>query len=690
MTTMTPLGHKIMLDRYALKDTKRETIKAGDTVLVIVDKNTGQREVGQVLDTFTYQGSPYAIVIYDDDLDTVANYRFEDLDKPLETSYDQIVDRVSRAVAANELNPSFWENEFRMIMKDFKFIPAGRILAAAGAPGALTFFNCYVLPSPHDSREGIFMRLSEMAEIMSRGGGVGMNISSLRPKKAYVKGVNGRSSGAVSWGSLYSTVTGLIEQGGSRRGALMLIMNDWHPDILEFVNSKREAGKITNANISVALSDRFMQAVKDDADWDLVFPDTTHHAYDLVWTGNLQEANDAGIPIVTYKTIKARELWDAIISSAHASAEPGIWFNDRSELFSNSFYYDQLTATNPCGEQPLPAWSVCNLGAINLAEFYDEGTGSVKWGSLGKTIKTAVRFLDNVIDTTPYFYEENEIQQKKERRIGLNTMGLAELLIKCHIRYGSEESLKFIDGLYEFIASNAYMASTDLAVLREPFPAFEASKFMESEYVKGLPTSVKQLIRKNGIRNVTLLTQAPNGTIGTMVGTSTGIEPFFSFEWTRKSRLGTHKEDIAIARNAPRPLPGYFVTAMDLTPEEHVRVQAVIQRWVDSAISKTVNMPTSATKEDVAEVYTLMHTLGCKGGTVYRDKSRDDQILRPSNNITVTSKAFDVKTILLTKETYSQEFPKPEDVCPECHEKTLLHESGCETCTSCGYSLCTL
>lgn len=507
------------------------------------------------------------------------------------------------------------------VEEDHSFVSAGVVVS-----------NCYVVPSPQDSRQGIMSTLTQMTEIMSRGGGVGINLSSLRPAHSYVKGVNGRSSGSVSWGALYSFVTGLIEQGGSRRGALMLILDDWHPDIFNFINSKRTAGKITNANISVGVSDALMAAVKADADWDLVFPDTTSPDYNETWDGNLEVWRAAGKPIIKHKTVKAREVWNTIIESAWDSAEPGVFFNDRYNKMSNSWYFAPIICTNPCGEQGLPGWGVCNLGAVNLAKFYDASKRDVAWRDLGETVRTAVRFLDNVIDVTPYFFDENYAQQQKERRVGLNTMGLAELMLRLGIRYGSAESVRWLDRLYEFIATESYEASIELAKERGAFPAFDADKHLQSGFMKSLPQRICEKVAKHGIRNVTLLTQAPNGTIGTMVDTSTGIEPFFSWTFYRKSRLGLHEQNVAVVEewkqaNPGHDLPDYFVTAMELSPEEHVRVQAAIQRWVDSSISKTCNVPNEYTVEQVRKLYEQMYDLGCKGGTIYRDGSRDEQVL---------------------------------------------------------------
>ena len=990
------LGYKIFLDRYAQKDMTRTTLAVGDTVIVVVDAKTGQREIG----TVKAMKLPEVTITLRDG-DTVVR-DLEHVDKPLETRPEQMMDRVAAGVAATEKTSALqktWTDNFRWLLDDWKFVPGGRILAAAGTDQELTFYNCYVIPSPRDSREGIMTTLTQMTEIMSRGGGVGINISTLRPRHAYVKGVNGRSSGSVSWGALYSFVTGLIEQGGSRRGALMLILNDWHPDVFDFINSKREAGRITNANISVGVSDKLMEAVKADEDWQLLFPDTSDPDYDELWDGDLDTWKAAGRKVIHYKTIKARELWRSIIESAWASAEPGVWFNERSNKMANSWYFNPLIATNPCitgdsriytdkglvkaqelfdeeteisvavdgrfgaeastlpatrvfmtgvkpvfrlqtkegyylratadhrimtargwvelqdlepgdkihihnrkggfgqegsleegrilgwlvgdgtikadravlsffgeekrelapmfsqyvtdlvepmtdrnraypvgivdvadrdearvqserlrtiaeayglvedkhqvpevvfkgteemqrgflqalftadgsvqyfkqkksasirlaanklelleavqmllmnfgvaskiykerreagyrklpdgkgglkqywceaqhelvvsranmvvfrdeigfvltrkqeqledmladyvkapyresftatvesiaedgieevfdvteplthsfvangiaihncGEQPLGAFSVCNLGAINLARFYDDEKQDVQWGELRQTIQYATRFLDNVIDTTPYFFPENETIQLGERRVGLGTMGIAELMVRCGIRYGSDESVKFIDKVYGLIATTAYETSAELAAEKGAFPNFDAEKFLESGYMQQMPDNVRNVIAEKGARNVTLLTQAPTGTTGTMVNTSTGIEPFFSWVYYRKSRLGLHEEQVPVVAEwrAENPtvedLPEHFVTAMDLSPDEHVKVQGAFQRWVDSAISKTANVPNEYNVDQVSDLYLYMYELGCKGGTIYRDGSRDEQVL---------------------------------------------------------------
>nr|WP_319473450.1 adenosylcobalamin-dependent ribonucleoside-diphosphate reductase [uncultured Sphaerochaeta sp.] len=624
---LNPLGRKIFLDRYALKDVQKETLQVGDVVVAVSNPKTGQREIGVV----TELNSGDAITVKLDE-GTILHVKREDVDKPLETDPAQMLARVAKGIASQE-KPEVrkqWEKEFNWLLEDWKFVPGGRILTGAGTDQNLTYFNCYVIPSPKDSRGGIIASLGQMTEIMSRGGGVGMNISSLRPRHSYVKGVNGRSSGSVSWGGLFSFVTGLIEQGGSRRGALMLILNVWHPDILDFIESKREMGKITNANISVGITDDFMDAVRSDGDWNTYFPDTTDPDYNEKWDGDIEKWKKSGHKVQVYQTMKARKIWDAIVESAWASAEPGVFFIDRYNKMSNSWYYSSIQSTNPCGEQGLPPWGVCNLGSINLSRFVKNK--KVNYKDLGRAVRLAVRFLDDVIDDTPYFFEENKRQQQSERRIGLGTMGLADMLIKMELGYGSDESLTFIEELYKFICVEAYAESCDLAKEKGSFSLFDAEKLLESGFMKQMPEEIRQKVREQGLRNVTLLTQAPTGTTGTMVNTSTGIEPYYFWEWERTGRMGTNIERVKVYDDWVKDNPGakkpdYFVSAMDLAPEGHVKVQAAIQKWVDSSISKTGNTPKEYTIEQTGNLYELLYDLGCKGGTTYRDGSRDTQVL---------------------------------------------------------------
>jgi len=633
-STLTGLSEKIFLDRYALKDADTNNTKVGDVVLVLTkdDPKFPTKEVGEVIERNgrTVKVKTRSEKIVEADIDQ--------LTLTIEKTPEQMWDRLAKAIAKVEATPAKqkeWTEKFRYILDDWKLVPGGRIAAGAGANEELTLFNCYVIPSPKDSRRGILETLMEMTEIMARGGGVGINLSSLRPRRAIVKGVNGSSSGAVSWGGIYSYATGLIEQGGSRRGALMLMINDWHPDLLDFITVKTKMGLITNANLSVCISNSFMKAVKEDLDWDLYFPDTTDPDYDELWDGNMDKWKQLGKPVKHYKTLKARDIWHMIIESAWKSAEPGVVFMEYYNQMSNSWYFNPIICTNPCGEQGLPAWGVCNLSAINLSKFYDEANHDVNWEELKKVVRYSVRFLDNVIDATPYHFEENRENQQAERRVGLGTMGLAELMIKLRIRYGSPESLEFLDKLYGFIAREAYLSSADIASEKGPFKYFDAEPFLQSGFMKNMVSvfpEVGEAVRTKGMRNVTVITQAPTGSTGTMVDTSTGIEPYFAFEYYRQSRLGLDKQYVPIAKrwldeHLGEELPDYFVTAMDLTAEDHIRVQAAIQRWVDSSISKTANAPHDFTIEDTKKLYELAFDLGCKGVTIYRDGSRDTQVL---------------------------------------------------------------
>ena len=914
--------------------------------------------------------------------------------QPLEFYPEQLWARVARGIASVEETEELredWEKRFYEALTNFQFVPGGRILAGAGSGHQVTFYNCYVIPSPEDSRQGILDNLKTMTEIMARGGGVGINLSTLRPRGSYIKTVNGTASGPCSWAQLYSVATGdVIQQGGSRRGALMLMLDDDHPDIEEFITVKRTAGKIEHANLSVCISDKFMQAVKDDADWD------------LIWQGEVK------------KTIRARSLWDLICTSAWESAEPGMVFMDRYNKLSNTWYYEDIRCVNPCvtgdtliytgagliparelaesgipikvvspeitikelalaghesgreqftlisparnvfvrqashvftsgikpvyqlrtkegytlrltrdhkvlttkgwkpsgelvpgdqihllhgegrfgtsgsedlgrvlgwlvgdgyintrregaitlsffgkeqdiapqfaktvnrlvgvpevnqrnrqytvgiqkiaereetriestrllhlidpellenklqmppsvlrgsremqkgflsalfiadgsvqetlekgisirltsismellegvqrlllnfgiasciyknrrepkerelpdgkggmalydcqayhdlmisrnnlrafakqigfltnekqnkleealteysrgpyredflatfesltpdgeervydltepeahlfvanglvisncGEQGLPPWGVCNLGALNLSAFVEDG--KMDWERLAEKSKVAMRFLDNVVDANEYFIDENREAQLSTRRTGLGTMGLADALIKMQIPYGSEESVPVIERIYATIRDAAYEASADIATEKGPFPKFDRNKYMQGQFIKRLPKAIQEKISKQGIRNAVLLTQAPTGTTSLLSGVSSGIEPVYDFAMVRRDRTGEHIMYHPLLqawrdKHPNEPTPNYFVAANDLTPEEHVRVQAAIQYYTDSSISKTVNAPNNHTVEDVQKLYRMAYELGCKGITYMRDGSR--------------------------------------------------------------------
>ncbi len=549
---------------------------------------------------------------------------------PMEEYPEQMWERVARGIAQYEPTPALqkeWQKKFYKVMDGFKFVPAGRILSGAGTGYEVTFFNCYVIPSPEDSRGGIMDSITQTVEIQARAGGVGLNLSSLRPRGARVKKVNGTSSGPVNWAALYSTANhDVIQQGGSRRGALMLMLHDWHPDVIEFIKVKEDLTKIPGANLSVCVSDGFMEAVKNDGEWELLFPDLDDPEYDEVWRGDIDDWKARGKSVKVYSKVRAREIWNMISEAAWRSAEPGLHFLERSNKRSNTWYFEKLIATNPCGEQPLGAWSVCNLGAMNLAA-YVSPAGEFDYDSLAADSSVAMRFMDNVVDANFYFYPENLREQMNIRRTGLGTMGLGDALIKMKIPYGSEESIKVIDKIYRTIRDSAYETSSDLAEEKGAFPKFESDKFMQGYFIRNLPKSIQQKIARHGVRNAVILTQAPTGTTSLLSGVSSGIEPVYDFEFKRTDRTGEHIVYHPLYEEWRSEHPGelkpsYFVSAMDLSPEEHLNVQAKVQEYTDSSISKTVNAPNDYTVEDVRRLYTKAYEMGCKGITFFRDGSR--------------------------------------------------------------------
>lgn len=551
--------------------------------------------------------------------------------KALEAHPEQMWWRVANGIAQQEKTTPLrehWAKEFYLAMEDFKFVPAGRILSGAGTGFEVTFFNCYVIPSPKDSRGGIMENITHTVEIQARGGGVGINLSSLRPNGARVKKVNGTSSGPVSWASLYSAANhDVIQQGGSRRGALMLMLHDWHPDIIEFIHVKEDLTKIPGANLSICVSDKFMEAVEKDADWVTRFADTSDPEYDELWDGDIDEWEAKGKKVLTYGTYKARDIWDQICQAAWRSAEPGLHFLERSNKWSNTWYFEKLLSTNPCGEQPLGAWAVCNLGAVNLSAFVGID-GSFDYDLLDKTTRTAMRFMDNVVDANFYFYKENEEKAKEIRRTGIGTMGLGDAMIKMKLKYGSDESLVVMERIYATIRDAAYDVSTDLAKEKDSFPKFDAKKYLQGHFIQQLPEKIQSKIRKQGIRNAVILTQAPTGTTSLLAGVSSGIEPVYDFAFVRKDRTGTSTiyhplyQAWKEANPGAEKAPDYFVSANDLTPEEHVRVQAMAQKYTDSSISKTVNAPNAHSVDDVKKLYLSAYKLGLKGITYFRDGSR--------------------------------------------------------------------
>src|SRR3989344_5094136 len=459
---------------------------------------------------------------------------------PVEKKPEEMWHRVSHAVANVETgrNKKKWEGEFYRIMEDFKYVPGGRILAGAGTGYSVTYYNCFVIPSPKDSRGGIIDTLKQMVEIMAHGGGVGINLSSLRPRGARVRKVNGFSSGVCNWSELFSLATkDIIQQGGSRRGALMLMLWDWHPDLEEFITVKQDLTRINGANLSLCVSDTFMDAVKANADWPLVFPDTSDAEYDEKWNGDLEVWKSLGKKVIVHRVVKARKIWDLIAQAAWKSAEPGVVFMERYNKLHNNYYWNRIICVNPCGEEGLPEWGVCNLGSINLSTMVDstdiDSAGSFNFERLKDVVGVAVRFQDNVVDMDQYVFEGiRKTQLEGERRIGLGTMGLGDALIKMHLRYGSAESIPVIEKIYQTIRDEAYRMSMEISKEKGAFKKFDKKLYPAGGFVKQLPEKLIADITKNGIRNSVLLMQAPTGTTALLADATSGIEPVYEFEFT--------------------------------------------------------------------------------------------------------------------------------------------------------------
>jgi ribonucleoside-diphosphate reductase alpha chain len=687
LTRFKELQRLVMLDRYSARDESLKTLKVGDTVVCEVkyDPEYPTQGFGTVTNI---KGSAITInvefpkVVDGINLPIIKRHSSK-VFKPLETYWEQICFRTATGIASVEKTDekkAHWFKKFYWMLTELLSIPGGRILYGAGTGHDVTLFNCFVLSCMPDSRGGIADHRKTTMEIMARGGGVGTNGSTLRPKHALVKGVNGSSSGSVSWLDDLSKLTQLVEQGGSRRGAQMIGLGDWHPDLIAFVLCKvqnphvlekiinevdddlvveiaesllirdenenpvgvRNKGFMTGANISVLVSHDLMKAVEADKDWTLRFPDIEALSkeqkdyYNTEWQnmGDVRKWEEKGLPVKTYHTLKAKTIWDLINICARYSAEPGIIYIDECNDKSNSWYYAPLVVTNPCGEQPLPPNAVCNLIAMNMAKMLNKQRTGIDWELLKEVTFVSQRFADNVIDHSFYFLPENEKMALSERRVGKGVMGLADLMIDLKLPYGSDEMLEVTDKLFEEIAVNSYLASTEIAEEKGSFPFFELDKYLQSGFIQTLPEHVKDAIKQKGIRNVCSLTVAPTGSTGTMVGVSTGLEPYYSFNYFRSGRLGKWIEvntEIAQryfdANPEAKSLPSWFVSANDLSPLKHVRVQGTIQRWIDSAISKTCNAPSNFTVEQNKELYMAAWKAGCKGVTVYVDKSRDSQVL---------------------------------------------------------------
>ena len=527
------------------------------------------------------------------------------VDKTVEDSWR----RVAGALAGPEAETETWAGQFFEALSDFRFLPAGRILAGAGTGRDVTLFNCFVMGSIPDDMSGIFTHLREAALTLQQGGGIGYDFSTLRPKGAPVHGVGADASGPLSFMDVWDAMCRTIMSAGYRRGAMMATLRCDHPDIQAFIRAKAEPGRLRMFNLSVLVTDDFMQAVRENADWPLTF---------------------AG---KTFATLQARELWDEIMRATYEYAEPGVIFIDRVNRLNNLYYLEEIFSTNPCGEQPLPPYGACLLGSINLARLVRApftGKARLDVKEMQRLIPIAVRMMDNAIDVSRFPLDRQREEAMNKRRIGLGVTGLGDALIMCRLPYGDAAAVSTTEQWMTAFRDAAYRASIELAREKGPFPLFDRDKYLAGEGVAALPQALRDAIAEHGIRNALVTSIAPTGTISLLAdNVSSGIEPVFSYRFTRSVLMpdGSRRDEEVVdyasrafhtLKGDDTPLPGYFTDSRTLAPEAHIVMQAAVQKYIDSSISKTINLPDDIAFEDFKDVYLRAYELGCKGCTTYR------------------------------------------------------------------------
>ena len=562
----------------------------------------------------------------------------------LDATIEDTWQRVAGALSQAEDDPSTWTPRFNEALDDFKFLPAGRIIAGSGTGRDVTLFNCFVMGTVPDDMAGIFENLKEAALTMQQGGGIGYDFSTIRPKGARVKGVGADASGPLTFMDVWDSMCRTIMSAGHRRGAMMATLRCDHPDVEAFIAAKRDAGRLRMFNLSVLVTDAFMAAVKDDLPWDLVFDGTV------------------------YKSIRARELWDTIMQATYAYAEPGVIFIDRINRRNNLYYAETICATNPCGEQPLPPYGACLLGSVNLTKLVTdpfEPEAELDIAGLEQLVATAVRMLDNAIDVSKFPLPEQQHEAIAKRRIGLGITGLADALIMCGVRYGSTAAVNLTEKWMRAFSRAAYLASTELAREKGPFPLFDAAKYLAGENIREMDDDVRGAIAEHGIRNALLTSVAPTGTISLFADNiSSGLEPVFSFTYSRNVLMpdGSRREEQVSdyawrlyrqMKGENRQLTDAFVGSQDLTPDDHVRMQAVVQKYIDSAVSKTINVPEDIDFDAFKDVYINAYESGCKGLTTYRPNDIPGSVLQ----VTETKPQADAEPEL----PLNKPQPKPRD-----------------------------
>jgi len=588
-----------------------------------------------------------------------AKYRFLNEGSDGDADVEGTWSRVAAAIAEAEPGRGRrrWREKFNDALMDFQFLPAGRIIAGAGTGRAVTLFNCFVMGTIPDNLDGIFEHLREAALTMQQGGGVGMDFSTIRPAGAPVRGVGAKASGPASFMDAWDAMCRTVMSAGQRRGAMMACLRIDHPDIEDFIDAKRDPARLRNFNVSALVTNSFMAALAADQDWPLQF--------------------DGEV----YRTVRARDLWARLMRATYDVAEPGVIFIDRVNASNNLAYCETVSATNPCGEQPLPPYGACLLGSINLSRLVEtpfEPDARIDEARLADLTTTAVRFLDNVIDVSRYPLREQEIEAKAKRRIGLGITGLADALIFCNARYGAADGVALTRRWLDTIRTAAYRASAELAAEKGAFPAYE-SALLDRPMLASLDADTRAMIAEHGLRNGCLTTIAPTGTISLLAGnTSSGIEPVFAFSYQRRVRQPDNSfveepvQDYALTlwkklRGDASPPDHSFVSAQTLTPADHLAMQAVAQQYIDSSISKTINCPEDISFEDFADVYTKAYDLGCKGCTTYRPNAVTGSILSVAKPNDAEKPAAETRLVDLTPRpdalvgsTYKIKWPESE------------------------------
>ncbi len=532
----------------------------------------------------------------------------------------KVEDTWARVAKALSRNPEDYEENYKAL-ENFRFIPAGRILAGAGTSKRVTLFNCFVMGRIEDSLDSIFSHLREAALTMQQGGGIGYDFSTIRPKGAKVVSLSSDASGPISFMRVWNSMCETIMSAGSRRGAMMATLRCDHPDIEEFITVKQTKGELTNFNLSVLATDDFLTAVANDKQWDLRFKNKV------------------------YKTVSAKELYLQIMRATYEFSEPGIIFIDRINGLNNLNYVETISATNPCGEQPLPPYGACLLGSINLTQFISDpfkSSAFLNLTQIANTTQRAVDMMDRVVDISGFPLESQRVEALAKRRIGLGITGLADAFAMLGVRYGSEQSVKIVEKVMSTITIAAYEKSAELAKLYGWFPLFNSEEYKRSSIVKNLPFALQNKIYNYGLRNALLTSIAPTGTISLLANNvSSGIEPIFAYGFDRKIRqkngefLTYRVLDYAADlyyNTVGKTLPDYFVTAQNLTPNDHIAIQAAVQPWIDSSISKTINLPKETTFDEFVEIYNKAHEAGLKGCTTYRPSEVRGSILSLDDN----------------------------------------------------------